>query len=149
MKTGKAANITPDTTRNSSSRKLWIVEVEHTRAHIYERTTEGTRWIGDAYLDHGQLCIDTPSREATHPLPDLPNSAIRNSRQFLAGFADWLDMAESRREFDKAVLVAAEPTMTDLQPALNKRLQRCVKLASDEMLVKNESEDNLARTMWH
>lgn len=126
-------------------RRLWIVELEKKQAHIYERTDSGTQWIGDARMDHGHLCLDIPDLGARYSLPCAPR---RDGSRFLACFAEWLGQAEKDSVFDKAVLVGEADTIIDLRPELSKRLGNCVKLAPDEMLAKNASEDRLAECMW-
>lgn len=104
-----------------SSRRLWIVEMDGSQAHVYERTSKGTKWIHDADLCDGGL----------------------------DRFADWLaDSKHKNDAFDKAVVVGTEGDLVDIRPALGRRLDSCVKLAEDKTMVKNASEDRLAGMMW-
>lgn len=126
-------------------RRLWIIELEGQEAHIYERTSAGTRWMGDARMDCGHFCLDVADPSSLLALPDAP----QERRPFLASFARWLDEAETQSHFDKAVVVASAGTLASLRPAMSKRADSCVKLAPSNTLVKNASEDCLAQIMWH
>lgn len=126
-------------------RRLWIIELEAQEAHIYERTSSGTQWVGDVHMDCGHFCLDVADKTNLLALPDAPEEG----RPFLSSFARWLDMAEEQGNFDKAVVVASTGTLAGLRPALAKREGSCVKLAPSDTLIKNASEDCLAHIMWH
>jgi len=129
--------------------RLWIVEIGDDVADIYERTAKGTRWVCEAKMDHGAFHLDIAKPEQRYLLSDMPEKAYADDGHlFVRNLADWLETAKQRKAFDKAVLVATAGTMVDIEPALGKRLCDCVKLAPDELLAKNASEDRLAANMW-
>lgn len=127
-------------------RRLWLVEVEEKQAHIYEKTNAGTRWIGDIRMEQDHLSLEIPDMKARQKLPAAPSS---RRLPFMVSFVTWLSNAEKRSVFDKAILMAEAGRIIDLQAALEKRSPRCIKVATNELLAKNESEDSLAELMWH
>jgi len=143
------ASTTQDRTPKTAP-KLWIVEIGDDVADIYERTSKGTKWVCEARMDQGAFHLDVGKPEKRYLLSDMEGMAAHpdDGHLFARCLADWLDLVRQRKAFDKAVLVATAGNMVDIRPALGKRLCACVKLASDETLAKNASEDRLAANMW-
>lgn len=131
--------------RQGADHRLWLVEVEEQQAHIYEKTRAGTQWIGDIRMEHDHLSLEIPDMKAREKMPAAPAS---RRLPFMVSFVKWLSTAEKRCVFDKAILMAEAGRIIDLQEALEKRAPRCIKLATNETLAKNEKEDNLAECMW-
>ena len=109
--------------------RIWFIVADHKQAYIYRKTAHGLELIAHATAEGKQIKsvddhIFMPQSLNTHDHKHAQDNEPHHSDiAFTRRLAEWLDVAEKEKSFDRLVLVAAPQTLGNLRSGLSKHLK--------------------------
>ncbi|WP_435640370.1 host attachment protein [Micavibrio aeruginosavorus] len=141
--------------------RVWIVVADKHGARIFEKIDRHLKLIGEASPDQNLqdgLNNQTIGRAVSSGGSTIHHKYEPHMEQERAGALDFahdlaafLDEADTAREFDRLVLVAAPRTLGDLRAVISKHVQRHITAQVDKNLTKLDERalgDALEDVLW-
>lgn len=136
--------------------RIWFLVADREKAHVYRKASHGLEQIADLKANGHAKSVDghvlKAHGSAGKGAHDVHGEKIHHGdAAFIHTLADWLEVAERERVYDRLVLVAAPHTLGEIRAALPRAVHDRVTAELPKQLTGapvKEVFDHLNKEIW-